>query len=186
MLITVFVDYKVSISFWWRVCLNIRSIICWLKIAIFIDKKYQVHRGQEGVWIQGAVQRAWQLQCHCWRGLLELYHPRRCELITAILVWSRGGWWFKAFPSISPQWNELQDCYKNLTNPPHLLNSTSKIKALVQGYFDKSGINHDRYNSMSSHSECVTLDSEDASAHCACWEKINTSELIPHPELPIF
>merc|ERR1711972_788698 len=58
--------------------------------------------------------------------------------------------------TIPEDWNELQDCYKNLTNPPHLLNSTSKIKALVQ--------------------ECVTLDSEDASAHCACWENINTSE----------
>ena len=39
---------------------------------------------------------------------------------------------------------------------------------------------------MSSHSECVTLDSEDASAHCACWENINTSELILHSELLIF
>merc|ERR1712223_1773920 len=58
--------------------------------------------------------------------------------------------------TIPEDWEELQDCYKNLTNPPHLLNSTSKIKALVQ--------------------ECVTLDSEDASAHCACWENINTSE----------
>merc|ERR1712013_571232 len=43
--------------------------------------------------------------------------------------------------TIPEDWDELQDCYKNLTNPPHLLNSTSKIKALVQ--------------------ECVTLDSEE-------------------------
>ena len=39
---------------------------------------------------------------------------------------------------------------------------------------------------MSSHSECVTLDSEDASAHCACWENINISELFPHPWTPYF
>ena len=109
------------------------------------------------------------------------------DVSSSLLFWfDQGMDDLKLFHQFSSQWDELQDCYKNLTNPPHLLNSTSKIKALVQGDFDKSGINHDRYNSMSFHAECVTLDSEDASAHCACWENINTSELIPHPELPIF
>ena len=109
------------------------------------------------------------------------------DVSSSLLFWfDQGMDDLKLFHQFSPQWDELQDCYKNLTNPPHLLNSTSKIKALVQGDFDKSGINHDKYNSMSSHSECVTLDSEDASAHCACWENINTSELVPRPELPIF
>ena len=31
------------------------------------------------------------------------------------------------------KWDELVDCHKNLTNAPHFLNSTSKIKDLVQG-----------------------------------------------------
>jgi len=58
--------------------------------------------------------------------------------------------------TIPEDWDELVDCHKNLTNSPHLLNSTSKIKDLVQ--------------------ECVTLQSEDASAHCTCWENINNRE----------
>ena len=82
------------------------------------------------------------------------------DVSSSLLFWfDQGMDDLKLFHQFSPQWDELHDCYKNLTNPPHLLNSTSKIKALVQGDFDKSGINHDRYNSMSSHSECVTLDS---------------------------
>merc|ERR1711934_1308344 len=58
--------------------------------------------------------------------------------------------------TIPEDWDELVDCHKNLTNSPHLLNSTSKIKDLVQ--------------------ECVTLQSEDATAHCTCWENINNRE----------
>jgi len=58
--------------------------------------------------------------------------------------------------TIPEDWDELVDCHKNLTNSPHLANSTSKIKALVQ--------------------ECVTLESEDADAHCSCWENINNRE----------
>ena len=37
------------------------------------------------------------------------------------------------FTVSDPKWDELVDCHKNLTNSPHLANSTSKIKALVQG-----------------------------------------------------
>ena len=37
------------------------------------------------------------------------------------------------FTVSNPKWDELVDCHKNLTNSPHLANSTSKIKALVQG-----------------------------------------------------
>jgi len=58
--------------------------------------------------------------------------------------------------TIPEDWDELVACHKNLTNPPHFLNSTSKIKDLVQ--------------------ECVTLKSEDATAHCTCWENINNRE----------
>jgi len=58
--------------------------------------------------------------------------------------------------TIPEDWAELVDCHKNITNSPHFLNSTSKIKDLVQ--------------------ECVTLQSEDASAHCTCWENINNRE----------
>merc|ERR1711971_1062685 len=58
--------------------------------------------------------------------------------------------------TIPEEWTELVDCHKNITNSPHLLNSTSKIKDLVQ--------------------ECVTLQSEDANAHCTCWENINNRE----------
>jgi len=58
--------------------------------------------------------------------------------------------------TIPEDWDELVDCHKNLTNAPHFLNSTSKIKDLVQ--------------------ECVTLQSEDASVHCTCWENINNRE----------
>merc|ERR1712192_255947 len=59
------------------------------------------------------------------------------------------------FP-IPEDWAELIDCHKTITNSPHFLNSTSKIKDLVQ--------------------ECVTLQSEDANAHCTCWENINNRE----------
>jgi len=58
--------------------------------------------------------------------------------------------------TIPEDWDELVACHKNLTNSPHFLNSTSKIKDLVQ--------------------ECVTLQSEDANAHCTCWENINNRE----------
>jgi len=58
--------------------------------------------------------------------------------------------------TIPEDWAELVDCHKNITNSPHFLNSTSKIKDLVQ--------------------ECVTLQSEDANAHCTCWENINNRE----------
>merc|ERR1712172_483142 len=58
--------------------------------------------------------------------------------------------------TIPEEWAELVDCHKNITNSPHFLNSTSKIKDLVQ--------------------ECVTLQSEDANAHCTCWENINNRE----------
>jgi len=58
--------------------------------------------------------------------------------------------------TIPEDWAELVACHKNLTNSPHFLNSTSKIKDLVQ--------------------ECVTLQSEDANAHCTCWENINKRE----------
>merc|ERR1712192_125902 len=58
--------------------------------------------------------------------------------------------------TIPEEWAELIDCHKNITNSPHFLNSTSKIKDLVQ--------------------ECVTLQSEDANAHCTCWENINNRE----------
>merc|ERR1712037_761249 len=58
--------------------------------------------------------------------------------------------------TIPEDWDELVDCHKNLTNAPHFLNSPSKIKDLVP--------------------ECVTLQSEDASVHCTCWENINNRE----------
>merc|ERR1719239_1081958 len=58
--------------------------------------------------------------------------------------------------TIPEDWAELVDCHKNITNSPHFLNSTSKIKDLVQ--------------------DCVTLQSEDANAHCTCWENINKRE----------
>merc|ERR1712130_392564 len=58
--------------------------------------------------------------------------------------------------TIPEDWDELVACHKNVTNPPHFFNSTSKIKDLVQ--------------------ECVTLKSEDATAHCTCLENINNRE----------
>merc|ERR1712037_1057129 len=63
--------------------------------------------------------------------------------------------------TIPEDWDELVDCHKNLTNAPHFLNSTSKIKDLVQ---------------------CVTLQTEDASAHCTCWENINNREDVKFKE----
>merc|ERR1712222_135276 len=58
--------------------------------------------------------------------------------------------------TIPEDWADLVACHKNITNSPPFLNSSSKIKDLVQ--------------------ECVTLQSEDASAHCTCWENINNRE----------
>merc|ERR1712192_68013 len=58
--------------------------------------------------------------------------------------------------TIPEDWAELIDCHKNITNSPHFLNSTSKIKDLTQ--------------------DCVDLKSEDANAHCTCWENINNRE----------